>query len=63
MSTRPEVVDDVIGREIGAQPTPTLLLDRAALERNVAAMAEFARGTVDVRPHAKIHKCVEIARL
>jgi D-serine deaminase-like pyridoxal phosphate-dependent protein len=63
MSTRPEVVDDVIGREIGALPTPTLLLDRAALERNVAAMAEFARGTVDVRPHAKIHKCVEIARL
>ena len=53
----------MIGREVGALPTPALLLDRPALERNIAALADFARGVVGVRPHAKIHKCLEIARL
>jgi D-serine deaminase-like pyridoxal phosphate-dependent protein len=46
-----------------ALPTPALILDRAALERNVAAMAGFAsdRG-IALRPHAKTHKSAEIAR-
>jgi 3-hydroxy-D-aspartate aldolase len=44
--------------------TPVLVLDRGALERNVAAMAAFARARgIALRPHAKTHKCVEIARL
>lgn len=44
-------------------PTPALVVDVAALERNIAAMAEFAaRSGTDLRPHAKSHKCVEIAR-
>src|ERR1044072_2474973 len=44
-------------------PTPALIVDRAALERNIAAMAGFAaaRG-VRLRPHAKTHKSGEIAR-
>src|SRR5688572_4812746 len=44
-------------------PTPALVLDRAALERNIARMAAFAaaRG-VALRPHAKTHKSVEIGR-
>jgi D-serine deaminase-like pyridoxal phosphate-dependent protein len=43
--------------------TPALVIDRDALDRNLARMAEFARahGTV-LRPHAKTHKSVEIAR-
>ena len=43
--------------------TPALILDEGALERNIAAMAGFAmtRG-VALRPHAKTHKSVEIAR-
>src|SRR3954469_5538390 len=47
----------------GDVATPALILDRAALERNVAAMAAFAaeRG-VALRPHAKTHKSAEIAR-
>jgi D-serine deaminase-like pyridoxal phosphate-dependent protein len=44
-------------------PTPALIVDRLALERNIVAMAGFAaaRG-VALRPHAKTHKSAEIAR-
>ncbi|MGK6354877.1 DSD1 family PLP-dependent enzyme [Sphingomonas sp. DT-207] len=44
-------------------PTPALVLDTAALDRNIAAMAEWAgaRGLA-LRPHAKTHKSAEIAR-
>lgn len=43
--------------------TPVLVLDVAALDRNIAAMAALAgaRG-VALRPHAKTHKSVDIAR-
>jgi len=41
--------------------TPALLLDLDAFERNVATMAEAARG-LRLRPHAKSHKCPEIAK-
>ena len=44
-------------------PTPALLLDLDVLERNLAAMAERTRRLgVALRPHAKTHKCVEVAR-
>jgi D-serine deaminase-like pyridoxal phosphate-dependent protein len=44
-------------------PTPALLIDRAALERNIAAMAAFAEAQgITLRPHAKTHKSGEIAR-
>jgi len=44
--------------------TPVLVLDRDALERNIATMAAFARKHgVALRPHAKTHKSVDIARL
>jgi D-serine deaminase-like pyridoxal phosphate-dependent protein len=44
-------------------PTPALIVDRAALERNIAAMAAFAEVQgVALRPHAKTHKSGEIAR-
>ncbi|MDF7776307.1 alanine racemase [Sphingomonas sp. AOB5] len=44
-------------------PTPALILDAAAMDRNIAAMAGFAaaRGLA-LRPHAKTHKSAEIAR-
>ena len=43
--------------------TPALVLDLDAFERNVARMADAmkARG-VRLRPHAKSHKCPEIAK-
>jgi D-serine deaminase-like pyridoxal phosphate-dependent protein len=44
--------------------TPVLVLDRDALERNIAAMAAFARANgLALRPHAKTHKSAAIARL
>jgi D-serine deaminase-like pyridoxal phosphate-dependent protein len=39
-------------------PSPALLLDLAALEHNIDAMAKWASAHgVGVRPHAKAHKC------
>jgi 3-hydroxy-D-aspartate aldolase len=47
----------------GRLDTPALLVDRAALDRNVAAMAAHARAVgVALRPHAKTHKSLAIAR-
>jgi len=44
-------------------PTPALLLDLAALDRNIEAMAAWCRESgVAIRPHAKVHKSPAIAR-
>jgi 3-hydroxy-D-aspartate aldolase len=43
--------------------TPVLVVDREALDRNIMRMADAARArNVALRPHAKTHKSVEIAR-
>ena len=43
--------------------TPSLLVDRARLDANLARMQRRADAHgVALRPHAKTHKCVEIAR-
>jgi D-serine deaminase-like pyridoxal phosphate-dependent protein len=48
---------------IRAIPTPALVLDVAALDRNIRRMAEFfARGPCRLRPHFKAHKTPEVAR-
>jgi 3-hydroxy-D-aspartate aldolase len=55
----------LIGRQgsRAALNTPVLVVDLDALDRNIAAMAAFARERgVALRPHAKTHKSVEIAR-
>jgi len=44
-------------------PTPALILDLDRCEGNINKMAKFAKSAgVNLRPHAKMHKCVEIAR-
>ena len=44
--------------------TPALVIDRDALERNIATMAAFAKASgVALRPHAKTHKSADIAKL
>ncbi|HZL56131.1 MAG TPA: alanine racemase, partial [Bryobacteraceae bacterium] len=44
-------------------PTPALLLDLDAFEGNLARAAQEARDAgKKLRPHAKAHKCIEIAR-
>src|SRR5579863_1561804 len=46
-----------------ALDTPALLIDLAALKRNLSRMAAFAKSRdVGLRPHVKSHKSVEIAR-
>lgn len=46
-----------------ALPTPALLIDRVRLDANIADMADtmYTAG-VDLRPHFKTSKCVEVAR-
>jgi D-serine deaminase-like pyridoxal phosphate-dependent protein len=53
-----------VGDSTDAIETPALVVDLAALERNLDALArEVASTALRLRPHAKSHKCVEIARL
>jgi len=43
--------------------TPVLVVDLDALDRNIAVMSEFAAAKgLKLRPHAKTHKSVDIAR-
>lgn len=43
--------------------TPVLVIDRDALDRNIRKMADFAKSKgIPLRPHAKTHKSVDIAR-
>ncbi|MDE2228039.1 MAG: DSD1 family PLP-dependent enzyme [Alphaproteobacteria bacterium] len=55
----------LLGRPGGraALDTPALVVDRAALDRNIAAMAAHVRAAgIALRPHVKTHKSVVIAR-
>jgi D-serine deaminase-like pyridoxal phosphate-dependent protein len=54
----------VIRAPIEDLPTPAVLVDLDVLEDNIARMAARARAAgVKLRPHAKTHKCPEIAAL
>ncbi|MFN8058297.1 MAG: DSD1 family PLP-dependent enzyme [Vicinamibacterales bacterium] len=51
----PQTLDDL--------PTPCLLVDLDVLDANIARMQERVSATgLQLRPHVKTHKCVEIAR-
>jgi D-serine deaminase-like pyridoxal phosphate-dependent protein len=57
---------DLIGEPGGRArlQTPALVIDRDRLEANIAHMADHARRHgIALRPHAKTHKCSEIAKL
>ena len=57
--------EHLIGRQGSRRSlnTPALVLDVEALDRNIAAMAAFAAAHgLKLRPHAKTHKSVDIAR-
>jgi D-serine deaminase-like pyridoxal phosphate-dependent protein len=44
-------------------PTPSLVIDAAAVERNLARMADYCRAHgLALRPHAKTHKSLHMAR-
>ena len=57
-------MNDFIDRPIEELPTPAVLIDLPTLRRNIAQMAELARGFgVALRPHWKTSKCAEVGRL
>jgi 3-hydroxy-D-aspartate aldolase len=63
--TAPRSNDPLLGVPGGAAglDTPALVLDLDAVDRNLAAMAAWARQRgVGLRPHAKTHKSVELGR-
>lgn len=44
--------------------TPSLVLDVTKVKRNAQRMSERAKAcNVDLRPHVKTHKCIEVARI
>lgn len=54
---------EVIGKHKYELDTPCLLIDIDSLERNLTTMQESVhRAGKNLRPHAKTHKCSEIAR-
>ncbi len=57
------VGQDFLGKTRAELPTPALLLDLELFEANVRTMADHCRRAgCQFRPHAKTHKCPEIAR-
>lgn len=55
---------DQIGRARGEVTTPALLLDLDVAKRNTAAMAaKFEDLPAKLRPHIKVHKSIDLARL
>lgn len=60
----PRPLELLIGKSVHSIDTPALVIDLDAMKRNLIRMAEFARKhNVYWRPHAKVHKSVELAKL
>ena len=57
-------MNHLIGHSVNAIDTPALVVDLDMMERNLRAMAALAaQHQVMLRPHAKMHKSAELARL
>lgn len=64
MKHLPEHLQALIGQSVQHIDTPALVVDLDAMERNIERMARFAQQHgVLWRPHAKLHKCAQIAHL
>src|SRR5262245_41606062 len=62
-ATQPAPGADHVGRTRADLPTPALLLDLDLFEANLRTMADHCKKAgCGFRPHAKTHKCPEIAR-
>jgi D-serine deaminase-like pyridoxal phosphate-dependent protein len=51
-----------VGDRLEEVDTPALILELDAFERNLSTLKESVNGRVRVRPHAKTHKCPEVAK-
>ena len=59
-----EAYQPTIGLAREELPTPALILDLEIVRNNIAKMAERMHGQpAKLRPHAKTHKCAELARM
>jgi D-serine deaminase-like pyridoxal phosphate-dependent protein len=52
----------VVGQRLEEVDTPALILDLAAFEKNQKTLFDLVKNRVRVRPHAKTHKCPEVAK-
>ena len=60
----PERLASAVGHGVATLDTPAPVLDLDAMERNLRRMADWARARgLRLRPHAKMHKSAELARL
>jgi len=51
-----------VGQRLEDVDTPALVLDLDAFERNLSTLKQCVGGALRVRPHAKTHKCPEVAK-
>ena len=51
-----------VGQSLAQVDTPALILDLDAFEKNLLILKNAVDGRVRVRPHAKTHKCPEVAK-
>ncbi|MGV8803737.1 MAG: DSD1 family PLP-dependent enzyme [Polaromonas sp.] len=64
MPPLPARLTELIGQPVHAIDTPALVIDLDTMRRNLTRMADFAKKHhVLWRPHAKLHKSVELAAL
>jgi D-threonine aldolase len=63
-ATEAAYLHSLIGQGVDAIDTPALVVDLDAMERNMALMQGFANAHgVKLRPHAKMHKSAQLAKL
>ncbi|MGO9582932.1 MAG: alanine racemase [Acidimicrobiales bacterium] len=57
-----QMYGNMVGRRVEDVPTPAMLVDLAAAERNIARMASaLGEMPAEIRPHIKVHKSAELA--
>ena len=54
---------NAVGQRRSSITTPALILDLRVVRRNITAMANAMSGPTQLRPHAKSHKCAQVARM
>jgi D-serine deaminase-like pyridoxal phosphate-dependent protein len=51
-----------VGDKLEDVDTPALILDLDAFEKNLSTLKDAVKNRVRIRPHAKTHKCPEVAK-
>ncbi|HUQ25186.1 MAG TPA: DSD1 family PLP-dependent enzyme [Burkholderiales bacterium] len=51
-----------VGDRLEDVDTPALILELDSFEKNILALKESVKGRVRIRPHAKTHKCPDVAK-